>query len=155
MSTIEPTVRLSVKGIIVREGRLLALKCRDQEGVWYALPGGGQQVGETLEQALRRECLEELGCEVSMGRLRLVRDYIAKNHEFAAETAPDTHQVELMFECHLASEPSFATQPDTMQEGFEWLEISRLQGCRLYPRILERVLGTTEMNVVIYLGDVN
>lgn len=152
---MKPTVRLSVKAIIIREGCLLALRCRDREGAWYALPGGGQEAGETLDEALRRECLEELGCEVSMGPLKLVRDYIAKNHEFAAETAPDTHQVELMFECHLESEPSFASQPDPMQEGFEWLELSKLPGCRLYPRVLERILGGTEMNGTIYLGDVN
>jgi 8-oxo-dGTP diphosphatase len=63
-----PEVRLSVKAIIIREGHLLVLKCRDELGAWYVLPGGGQQVGETLDQALRRECLEELGCEVHMVR---------------------------------------------------------------------------------------
>jgi 8-oxo-dGTP diphosphatase len=104
-----PGVRLSVKAIIVREGRLLVLKCQDQEGHWYILPGGGQEAGETLDQALRRECLEELGCEVRMGPLRFIRDYIAKNHEFAA-TDSGSHQVELMFECELESEPSLTSR---------------------------------------------
>jgi len=149
-----PGVRLSVKAIIVREGRLLVLKCRDDEGVWYVLPGGGQEAGETLDQALRRECFEELGCEIRMGSLRFVRDYIAKNHEFAV-IDPDTHQVELMFQCYLESEPSHAVQPDSMQEGFEWLEVTGLRGSRLYPRILEHVLGSAEANGVLYLGDVN
>ena len=98
--------------------------------------------------------IEELGCEVRMGSLRFVRDYIAKNHEFAA-TDPDTHQVELMFECDLESEPSLAIQPDSMQEGFAWLEVTRLRGCRLYPRILEQALCSAEKNGVLYLGDVN
>ena len=149
-----PGVRLSVKAIIIRQGRLLVLKCRDHEGVWYALPGGGQQVGETVIEALRRECLEELGCQVRIGPLRFIRDYISKNHEFAA-TDPDAHQVELMFECELESEPSLATQPDTMQEGFAWLEVSRLEGFRLYPRVLKKELRSTEKNGVLYLGDVN
>ena len=149
-----PGVRLSVKAIIIREGRLLVLKCRDREGVWYLLPGGGQEAGETLEQALHRECLEELGCKVRMGPLRFIRDYIARNHEFAA-TDPDTHQVELIFECELESEPSFATQPDAMQEGFAWLELTTLEGSRLYPRILEKELCSAPRNGVLYLGDVN
>lgn len=149
-----PAVRLSVKAIIVREGRLLALKCHDKEGVWYVLPGGGQQAGETLDEALRRECLEELGCDVRMGALRFVRDYIAKNHEFAA-TEGDAHQVELMFECDLKSQPSDATQPDSMQIGFEWLELSNLVGRRLYPRVLERTLVSETGAGVVYLGDVN
>jgi 8-oxo-dGTP diphosphatase len=154
MSTATPRVRLSVKAIIVREGRLLVLRCRDDGGVWYALPGGGQEAGETLEQALRRECFEEIGCEVRMGALRFVRDYISNNHEFAA-TDPDAHQVELMFECQLESEPSLPSRPDSMQEGFEWLEVSGLPGCRLYPRVLERALSSDDADGVIYLGDVN
>ena len=149
-----PAVRLSVKAIIIREGRLLVLKCRDQNGVWYLLPGGGQQAGETLDQALRRECREELGCEVHMGPLRFVRDYIAKNHEFA-ETDPETHQLELMVQCELESEPTFATEPDAMQEGFAWLDVTKLVGCRLYPRVLEQALGSADNNGVLYFGDVN
>lgn len=47
------SVRLSVKAIIIREGRLLVLKCRDEDGVWYALPGGGQVAGETLDEAFK------------------------------------------------------------------------------------------------------
>jgi 8-oxo-dGTP diphosphatase len=147
-------VRVSAKAIIIREGRLLVLKCRDEGGVWYLLPGGGQLKGETLDEALRRECLEELGCSVRMGELRFVRDYIAKNHEFAA-TDPDTHQVELMFECDLESEPSSASVPDPNQIGFEWLEVEKLVGCRLYPRVLEHLLGSPEITRPVYLGDVN
>ena len=148
------SVRLSVKAIIIREGRLLVLRCRDQSGVWYVLPGGGQMAGETLDQALKRECLEELGCEIRMGALRFVRDYIAWHHEFAAYE-PETHQVELMFEAYLESEPSFATLPDSMQEGIAWLEIGRLSGSRLYPRVLEEALSSAENDGVIYFGDVN
>jgi 8-oxo-dGTP diphosphatase len=149
-----PGVRLSVKAIIIREGRILVLRCRDSEGVWYLLPGGGQEAGETLEQALHRECLEELGCKVRMGPLRFIRDYIAKNHEFAA-TDPDTHAVELMFDCELESEPTIATEPDKNQEGFDWLEVTKLQGCRLYPRVLEQALGAVRNSGVLYFGDVN
>ena len=149
-----PGVRLSVKAIIIREGRLLVLKCRDESGIWYVLPGGGQVAGETLEAALRRECFEELGCKVRMGALRFVRDYIGWHHEFAAYDR-NTHQVELMFDAHLESEPTFAHEPDSMQVGFAWLEITRLTGCRLYPRVLEQALSADTDTRVIYLGDVN
>jgi hypothetical protein len=67
----------------------------------------------------------------------------------------DTHQVELTFECYLKSEPTLAVHPDSMQEGFEWLKVTGLPGSRLYPRILEHLLGSAEANGVLYLGDVN
>ncbi len=59
-----------------------------------------------------------------------------------------------MFEAYLESEPSFATQPDSMQQGFAWLEIGHLSGSRLYPRVLEEALSA-ENDGVIYFGDVN
>lgn len=148
------SVRLSVKAIIVSGRRILALRCSDDEGDWYMLPGGGLVFGETVHEALVRECREEIGAEVSIGSLRFVRDYIAKNHEFAS-TDSDFHQVELWFECELGSELSEPVTPDTMQLGVEWLELDRLSMYRLYPKILQKVLLEKSEASVVYLGDVN
>jgi 8-oxo-dGTP diphosphatase len=148
-------VRLSVKAIIVEDGRLLVLKNRDQDGEWYMLPGGGQEAGESVPAALRRECLEEIGSDVTVGRLRFVRDYIGKNHEFAAEDG-DMHQVELMFECHLHTRPRLGSAPDAMQTGIAWLELTNLGDYRLYPCVLGHHLSPeVPAGEAIYLGDVN
>lgn len=60
-------VRLSVKAIVVSDGRLLVLRCRDAAGDWYMLPGGGVSFAETVHQALERECLEEAGARIQVG----------------------------------------------------------------------------------------
>jgi hypothetical protein len=36
-----------------------------------------------------------------------------------------------------------------MQEGFAWLDVTKLPGCRLYPRVLEEALGSSDNNGVI------
>lgn len=54
-------IRLSVKAIIVEGGQLLALKCRDAEGDWFMLPGGGQGFGETVHEALEQFAYVPLG----------------------------------------------------------------------------------------------
>jgi 8-oxo-dGTP pyrophosphatase MutT (NUDIX family) len=146
-------VRNSVKAIIVREGRLLCIRKRDGEGPYYLLPGGGQEKGETFPETARRECLEELGAEVEVGGLRFIREYIGRNHEFAA--TDDAHQVEFMFECRLLTEPdpARASQPDSDQEGLEWVELAAGPKARVYPRVLlERLLGR---HGELYWGDVN
>lgn len=150
-----PHVRLSIKAVIIEGGRLLVLENRDADGDWYMLPGGGQEHGETIPDALRRECLEEIGSDVAVGRLCFVRDYIARNHEFAATDA-EAHQVELMFECRLLYAPGVGHHPDSMQTGVAWLDLATLPEVRIYPSPLGRILqGGIPAGNPIYLGDVN
>ena len=77
-------VRTSAKAVIRQDAQLLTIVHGEGAQRWYSLPGGGQNRGETLTEALRRECREEIGCDVVVGPLLFVRDYIARNHEFAA-----------------------------------------------------------------------
>lgn len=53
--------------IIRRDNRILAARraAGAQEGLWE-LPGGKVEEGETADTALRREVLEELGCELGV-----------------------------------------------------------------------------------------
>src|SRR5689334_5027378 len=59
--------RVAVFGIIIEEGRVLL--CRRRDIGWWNLPGGGMELGETVDEALRREMLEETGLDVEVGRL--------------------------------------------------------------------------------------
>mgnify|MGYP000918084257 CR=1 FL=1 len=146
-------IRNSVKAIIIEDNKLLCIKLADKKGNFYILPGGGQEKYETFVETLERECLEELGARVKVGKLKYVREYIARNHEFADED--DNHQVEYMFTCGLLSRPNLenATQLDTKQTGIEWLELSSWEDLRLYPKVLaERLHSNYEET---YWGDVN
>lgn len=58
---MERGIRNSAKALILRDGKLLALRMQDADGVFYILPGGGQQTEELLPQAAAREAAEELG----------------------------------------------------------------------------------------------
>ena len=150
-------IRTSVKAIIIREDKLLVTSNRNSQGEFYLLPGGGQCHGENLHETLKRECMEEIGTEVFIGELRLVRDYIGKNHEFAA-TDSDAHQVEFMFECQIPDDylPDCGTVPDSMQTGVRWLPLKNLHTYRIYPSGLSQAMEQMkEGNVITYLGDVN
>lgn len=158
MPTKPSRLRVAPKAIIVRDGSLCLVACLDAEGPWYMLPGGGQRPGETLAAALRRECVEEIGADVVVGDLVLVRDYIVANHEFADRKNESEHQVELMFVCDLApgAEPRVGPAPDSMQDGVAWLPLADLHRHRVYPKALPALLrGGVPTGPARYLGDVN
>jgi len=148
--------RLSVKAIIIRDGMILTMHGVDDWGDYYLLPGGGQNRGETAHEALQRECLEEIGTGVVVHELRLVREYVAAHHEFAA-AEPGLHQVELMFRCSLpeGARPRVGSSPDVNQVSVQWLELRRLQEYRLYPRSLRSVFQDLDSANRVYFGDVN
>lgn len=150
-------IRNSAKAIIISDGHLLAIRNFDEDGEWYLLPGGGQNPGENLIDALMRECWEEIGANVRVHDLRLVREYIGRNHEHA-ETEGDAHQVEFMFECEIEAgyTPRNGPAADTYQIGVDWLPIAQLGQYRLYPQELKAILQEIRTTPhVVYLGDVN
>jgi 8-oxo-dGTP diphosphatase len=74
-------------GAVVLDARRVLLIRRAQEplkGQW-SLPGGGVELGETLEQAVAREVLEETGLEVDVGPIVDVLDRITRDTDGRVE----------------------------------------------------------------------
>lgn len=150
-----PSLRYAAKALIVEDGRLLCLRKQGDIGLFFVLPGGGQNPGELLTEALRRECREELGADVEVGALRFVQEYIGANHEFKAVHG-GRHFVNLYFEATLVERPGTRPeQPDPGQVGLDWLEVARLEEHSFYPRSLARALALAESPAsgLRYLGD--
>jgi len=153
------SIRVSAKAVIIKEGKILLLKHEDKQGYWYSLPGGGQNPGEKLSDALVRECREEIGATVKVENVVFIRDYIANNHEFKDEE-PDTHQLEIMFECSLSEHylPQNGINPDSTQKDVLWFELAELRNIRLFPKELVIHLQNRSNSLKqseIYLGDIN
>jgi len=57
--------RLTIKGLCVRNGRvLLSLECKDLGSTWE-IPGGGLDFGEDLRLGFKREIEEEMGLKIT------------------------------------------------------------------------------------------
>ncbi len=150
-------IRNSAKAIIIRDNQLLVIKNTTDGEDWFLLPGGGQNHGESLREALARECMEEASVVVEIGDIVFIRDYISRNHEFA-ETDNDAHQVEFMFQCSISDDakPAPGCETDQWQTGVEWLPLESLADYMLYPAVLRNALSRgISPNHITYLGDVN
>lgn len=67
------SIRSAAKAVIIKDNMLLLNKCYDSTlGEYYDLPGGGQNQYETIEEAIKRECLEETGYSICVGQFLAV-----------------------------------------------------------------------------------
>lgn len=150
-------IRTAARALIIHNRKLLTIKMRDKTGIFYILPGGGQQHGETLHVSLKRECREEIGAEVEVGDLLYVREYIGKNHEFR-QAHHAFHQVENVFRCHLKSPDLLGTgsEHDKKQIGVEWIPLEHLSEYRILPEVIKSCFTSEGFEAPAhYLGDIN
>jgi 8-oxo-dGTP diphosphatase len=81
-------VRIRVCGLCWQDDSLLLVMHRMTSGNFWGPPGGGVEFGELLENALKREILEETGLQVDIGKFLFGCEFI--KHPL--------HAVELFFE---------------------------------------------------------
>lgn len=141
------SIRPSAKALIIKDGRMLAIRIKDGDETFHIMPGGGQEPGESLTDAVAREVAEELGLRVMPGDLAFVIEGI-EGEAF--------HRIDLVFRCaYLGEIEHAALHGDTNQAGFDWLDIATLNRSTLYPSKLRRPI----MNLYegkpypVYLGN--
>jgi 8-oxo-dGTP diphosphatase len=94
---------VGVGGVVIEDGRALLIRrgCEPLLGEW-SIPGGALELGETLEQGVARELLEETGLEVRVMELIEVFDRIYVEDatgEGVKEKGPRFHYVIVDYLC--------------------------------------------------------
>ena len=153
MENLVPQIRNAARALVVRDGRILLLRKQgDARGERYALPGGAQEPGETLEQALNRECMEEIGTEVRILDLLHVADWFKRRET----VPPSTRQlVEFLFGCEVPEgyQAHNGHRPDKHQVAVVWVDLDVLTDIRLFPLSLASHLANyPRKDSGVYLG---
>ncbi len=79
--------RIGVSALIFQDGCVLLAHRRDID--WWNLPGGGMELGETVEETLYREVREETGLDVEI------------EHLVGVYSKPQKQEVVLSFRCRI------------------------------------------------------
>ncbi len=129
MSTSETAESPIPVGIgIIRRGDRFLIRQRPAGTVYagyWEFPGGKCEPGEDPAQATARECFEETGLKIAVGRLRRITTYRYPHG-----------LVELSFHDCTTEDPK-AEPPD--ESGFVWVHASELLGLR-FPEANQTIL---------------
>ena len=125
--------RLAVRGIVMREGRLLLVNAwKGKDYIWCA-PGGGVEPHSSLPDNLAREIHEETGLTVRVGAPCLVNEFHDPDHDF--------HQVDVYFRCTLiAGDPEGDwTDPEGIVSMRRWVTREEMAALTVKPDSLAAV----------------
>ncbi|MCG7938861.1 MAG: NUDIX domain-containing protein [Candidatus Thiodiazotropha lotti] len=153
LTGLDADIRNAVRAVIVRdEAVLMQKKWQQERGFWYTLPGGGQEVQESLTQALQRECEEEIGTRVVVDGLLAVADFYKQRR---TEPPSSRHLIEFLFACSVPDDyrPGPGVHPDKHQIEVVWLPFAEFSQVELFPKSLELDLQPVLQGVKpLYLG---
>ena len=131
-------IRSTVKAILLKDGKMLLNRCRDDKfGDYFSLPGGGQHQYETLHEAVVREVFEETGYSVVPTRFAALCETIFTNEDFRKSNPSHVHRIYHVFMCELLHDKkTMPTGKDDMQVGSEWVDLNLINSenrTRLFP----------------------
>jgi 8-oxo-dGTP diphosphatase len=122
-----PTRPIVGVGVVVWHGDRVLLVRRGKPpraGRW-SLPGGAQQLGETMAEAARREVMEEVGLEVALGDIVATVDLIEHDpHERVRY-----HYTLIDF---VAEAPSAALRPGSDAADARWFSVAEIEALGLW-----------------------
>lgn len=126
-------IRISVRGVLIEEGRVLLTEYHDSTGVWFVIPGGGVNHNELLREALVREFAEESGLLIEPTGLLFEREVVADRQDNCFLQS-GFHQVELFYQVvRRGLAEGGAANPDPCQIGVRWVPLDDLAELRIYP----------------------
>ena len=155
---IDIGVRSTAKAIIVNGNKVLLNKCYDvNNGHYYSLPGGGQNKYENIYDAVKRECKEETGYDVTDICFKGICEEICDNEDTRTNYRQYAHKLYHIFTCTLAStEISKPTETDDMQVACEWIDIENISKIRILPVMIgDNIKKLITENTPIDMGSIH
>ena len=127
------------------QGRIALVKRKDNE-LW-ALPGGGMELGESIEQGAVREVKEETGLDVEVDGL--VGVYTNPQHVMAYDDGEVRQQFSLCFTTKLLGGE---LQFDDESTDIAWVAEGDLASHQMHPSMRLRVQHFFDRRALPYLG---
>ena len=134
-ATDESICDLRTVAVLVKDKKILVQ--RDQNGNEYALPGGHVKIGETLEDGLIREIMEEMDVQIKCKRLLWSEECFWEWNGKKAHNIAFYFLTELCDELAIPDYGAFVSQKDQGDVVIGWMPIDRIKEITIYPAFLK------------------
>lgn len=136
----------STTAVVLDDHGRIALVHRKDNGLW-ALPGGGMELGESIEDCAVREVKEETGLDVEI--TGLVGIYTNPRHVMKYDDGEVRQQFSICYKTRLiGGELAF----DSESTDIAWVEPSRIPDLTMHPSMKLRIDTYLEHKEGPYLG---
>ena len=129
------TCELRTAGVLIKNNMILVQRDKDRNE--YALPGGHIKIGETLEDDLVREMMEEMGVGIRCDRLLWSEECFWEWNGKQVHTIAFYYQIELCDELDISENGEFVSRKDNCNVVLGWLPIDELKKITIYPAFLK------------------
>lgn len=131
-------VRVRVAGILITGDGVLLIAHKKNNDVYWLLPGGGVDYGESLSEALVREFAEELNIEITVNDLAFISDSI--------DPAGDRHVVNICFLCSYSG-GEYLLGSEGRLHGFNFFKRDEVPGIELFPPVNDELITIMDNGV--------
>ena len=126
---------LRTVAVLVKDGKILVQ--REKDGNEYALPGGHVKIGETLEDGLIRETMEEMGVKIECKRMLWSEECFWEWNGKQAHNIAFYYLVDLCENEEIPDNGAFVSQKDNCNVVIGWRPIEEIQSITIYPEFLK------------------
>lgn len=125
--------RITTAGVLVENGRILVAKREDKGSIggFWEFPGGKNRWGETEEETLKREFLEELDLEIEVKELLHTHDFVNKGTLYHLKA-------------YFVSAQILGELPLRFHTGFKWVTKDELKSLSFAPSD-QRIVETLQL----------
>ena len=150
------SIRCASKAIILKKGYILLNKCINENGrIYYDLPGGGQGIYESLEQAVVREVKEETGYDVRVDKFIALAEEIYTSDELREKLPNYTHRIFHVFKAEIIGEnKEDPTETDYGMEESVWMPLNNIEYIAetCSPWLSKLLISLEKCDTPLYLG---
>jgi ADP-ribose pyrophosphatase len=125
------TIALRAAGILIKNGKVLLQAPKDSEE--YAFIGGHVEFGEQSADTLCREWKEELGADITVGKLQWIEENFWIWNGEEQHTVCLTYTIVLDNESQIPLDGSFASKEQDSNVWFHWIPLGEVKNLTVYP----------------------